>query len=235
MAEVTRVPLPDIAKGSMAKFILGVVLGVALGVGGAWLYARPDSVDVDVITAGEGPSPQAEDVVFVEYVGKLEDGTVFDQSPPRPEIPAQIADLIPEGAYLEMGGVVPGFRDALLQMQKGGHYTVTIPAELAYGANPPAGSPIPPTASCATSRSNSAAPDPTTWPRCAPTPRTKPSSCLPSSSRPPNTPIRAAPPAGEIKVRTMLPNTPMVNSIVSPRNTKRGSQSKHSSPSNSMA
>jgi hypothetical protein len=68
---------------------------------------------------------------------------VFDQSPPRPEIPAQIAAQIPQGAYLEMGGVVPGFRDALLQMQKGGHYTVTIPAELAYGANPPAGSPIP--------------------------------------------------------------------------------------------
>lgn len=143
MAEVTRVPLPDIAKGSMAKFILGVLVGAALASAVAWFLARPGTVDVDVITAGEGPSPTAEDVVFVDYVGKLEDGTVFDQSPPRPEIPAQIASLIPQGAYLEMGGVVPGFRDALLQMQKGGHYTVNIPAELAYGANPPAGSPIP--------------------------------------------------------------------------------------------
>lgn len=143
MAEVTRVPLPDIAKGSMMKFWLGVLVGAALAGAVAWFLARPETVDVDVITAGEGASPAEEDVVFVEYVGKLEDGTVFDQSPPRPEIPAQIAELIPEGAYLEMSGVVPGFRDALLQMQKGGHYTVTIPAELAYGANPPAGSPIP--------------------------------------------------------------------------------------------
>jgi len=39
--------------------------------------------------------------------------------------------------------VVPGFREGLLQMQKGGRYIIEIPAELAYGATPPPGSPIP--------------------------------------------------------------------------------------------
>jgi FKBP-type peptidyl-prolyl cis-trans isomerase FkpA len=120
-----------------------VLIGAALAAGVAWFLTRPASVDVEVVTAGEGPSPQAEDAVFVDYVGKLEDGTVFDQSPPRPEIPAEIADLIPQGSYMELAGVVPGFREAVLQMQAGGVYKVTIPAELAYGANPPAGSPIP--------------------------------------------------------------------------------------------
>ncbi|MFC3100314.1 FKBP-type peptidyl-prolyl cis-trans isomerase [Altererythrobacter lauratis] len=146
MAEVTRVPLQPIASGSMMKFWLGVLIGAALAGAVAWFLTRPDTVDVEVITAGTGPSPQETDAVFVEYVGKLADGTVFDQSPPRPEIPEAIADLIPEGSYMELQGVVPGFREAILQMQKGGKYKVEIPAALAYGANPPAGSPIPPNA-----------------------------------------------------------------------------------------
>jgi FKBP-type peptidyl-prolyl cis-trans isomerase FkpA len=146
MTEVTRVPLQPIASGSMMKFWLGVLVGALLAGAVAWFLTRPDTVDVETVTAGTGESPKEDDAVFVDYVGKLEDGTVFDQSPPRPEIPAEIADLIPQGSYMELSGVVPGFREAILQMQKGGVYTVTIPAELAYGANPPAGSPIPPNA-----------------------------------------------------------------------------------------
>ena len=130
MAEVTRVPLPDIAKGSMAKFILGVLVGAALASAVAWFLARPDTVDV-----------------LMDYTGKLEDGTVFQESPSRDGIPPQIAALIPEGGLpMAVSGVIPGLRDALLEMQVGGRYTVEIPAELAYGASPPAGSPIPPNA-----------------------------------------------------------------------------------------
>ena len=146
MTDVTRVPLQPIASGSMMKFWRGVLVGALLAGAVAWFLTRPDTVDVETITAGTGESPKEDDAVFVDYVGKLEDGTVFDQSPPRPEIPAEIADLIPQGSYMELSGVVPGFREAIMQMQKGGQYTVTIPAELAYGANPPAGSPIPPNA-----------------------------------------------------------------------------------------
>jgi len=38
--------------------------------------------------------------------------------------------------------VVPGFRQALVQMQQGGRYKIVIPGRLAYGRNPPQGSPI---------------------------------------------------------------------------------------------
>jgi FKBP-type peptidyl-prolyl cis-trans isomerase FkpA len=41
------------------------------------------------------------------------------------------------------GQVIPGFAEALTRMQKGGRYTIRIPTALAYGPNPPAGSPIP--------------------------------------------------------------------------------------------
>jgi len=147
MAEVTRVPLQPIAKGSLWKFWLGMALGALLGFGLAWFTTRPATVSVDEIVAGEGPNPTENDAVFVEYVGKLDDGTEFDRSPPRPaDIPPQIAHLIPEGSFMELGGVVPGFREAIMQMQKGGTYEVFIPAKDAYGATPPPGSPIPPNA-----------------------------------------------------------------------------------------
>ena len=40
--------------------------------------------------------------------------------------------------------VVPGFRQALVRMQQGGRYKIVIPGRLAYGRNPPQGSPIGP-------------------------------------------------------------------------------------------
>ena len=44
------------------------------------------------------------------------------------------------------GQVIPGFAEALTRMQKGGKYKIRIPSDLAYGANPQPGSPIPPNA-----------------------------------------------------------------------------------------
>ena len=146
MTEVTRVPLQPIASGSMMKFWLGVLVGALLAGAVAWFLNREETVDVDVVTAGEGASPAEDDLAFIEYVGKLEDGTVFDQSPPRSGIPPEIDHLIPTGVPMELSTAIPGFREALMQMQKGGTYEVTIPGHLAYGATPPPGSPIPPNA-----------------------------------------------------------------------------------------
>ncbi len=143
MAEVTRVPLQPTNRKAILMLILGIVIGAALASGVAWWMARPGTVDVEETRAGTGGNPTKEDVVFVNYVGKLEDGTEFDRSQPTPW---PIQGIMPEGTPMRLDGVVPGFRDAILQMQKGGKYTVTIPAELAYGANPPPGSPIPPNA-----------------------------------------------------------------------------------------
>ena len=142
MTEVTRVPLQPIAKGSLTKLWLGVAAAVALSAGIAWA-AMPPGVDVDTITAGTGASPTETDVVFVNYTGKLADGTVFDQSQPAGW---PVPGILPEGAALSLEQMIPGFRDALMQMQKGGSYTVEIPSNLAYGSQPPEGAPIPPDA-----------------------------------------------------------------------------------------
>ena len=131
MTEITRVPLRPIAKGSLAKLWIGVIVAVALAVLLAWSLA-PKGVEVTVLEAGSGPSPSAGDVIFVNYTGKLEDGTVFDQSQPLP-LPPEAQGMFPEGNPLPLSNMIPGFTQGALDMQKGGKYQLRIPANMAYG------------------------------------------------------------------------------------------------------
>ena len=117
MTEVTRVPLQPIAKGSLTKLWLGVAAAILLAAGLAWA-AVPQGVSVEELQAGTGPNPAPTDVVLVNYVGKLADGTVFDEGRATP---------------LPLEGMIPGFAKGAVQMQKGGKYLVEIPSELGYG------------------------------------------------------------------------------------------------------
>ena len=143
MTEITRVPIKPVAKGSLTKLWIGVVLAVLVGAGVAW-SAVPRGLSVDTEVAGTGPTVVKGDVVFVKYKGKLvATGTVFDESQ---DIPLPVQGLVPAGNPfpVEEGATIPGFFQGLQQMQKGGKYTLFIPADQAYGATPPPGSPIPP-------------------------------------------------------------------------------------------
>lgn len=77
-----------------------------------------------VLESGEegAESPGPEDTVKVHYHGTLIDGTVFDSSVERGE-PISIP----------VGGVIPGWIEALQLMSVGDKYELYIPAELAYG------------------------------------------------------------------------------------------------------
>ena len=130
MTEVTRVPLQPIAKGSLTKLWIGVIVAILVGAGLAWA-AVPQGVKVETLVEGTGPTPDRTDVAFVRYVGKLPDGTVFDQSQ---EIPLPVEGIFPEGNPLPLDRMVPGFTEGATQMQKGGKYLLTIPASMGYGA-----------------------------------------------------------------------------------------------------
>ena len=75
------------------------------------------SVKYDPAIHGEAPTAE------VMYKGTLVDGTVFDQS--RQPVKFNIRQ------------VIPGFTEALKLMPVGAKWKVTIPANLAYGANGP--------------------------------------------------------------------------------------------------
>jgi len=117
MTEITRVPLQPLAKGSVSKLWLATLAAVLVG-GTVAVAAMPPMVSVKTIKAGEGANPTPADLVMISYVGKLSNGTVFDQN---------------KGVVVQLQGVVPGFAKALVQTQKGGKYVVKIPAKLAYG------------------------------------------------------------------------------------------------------
>ena len=140
MAEVTRVPIQPIKKGSLIKLWLALLLGVLAAGGIAWATA-PVSTTVEVVKEGLGPKAQIGDVVFVKYKGKLDNGEVFDESQPTGVPPG----IFPEGMPfpVEEGATVAGFLKGLQQVQKGGEYVFHIPSEDGYGAEPPPGAPIP--------------------------------------------------------------------------------------------
>jgi FKBP-type peptidyl-prolyl cis-trans isomerase FkpA len=145
MTEITRVPIQPVAKGSLTKLWIGVVLAILVGAGLAWA-AVPRGLDVDVVTAGTGPTPKEGEVIFVKYKGKTAaDGKVFEDAQASP-FPVQ--GLFPEGNpfLYEQGQMIPGFYEGLKNVQKGGKYTIFIPADMAYGASPPPQSQIPPNA-----------------------------------------------------------------------------------------
>jgi FKBP-type peptidyl-prolyl cis-trans isomerase FkpA len=146
MAEVTRVPLQPVSRQSIVMLFVGIFIGLAIAGAVAW-WVQPKGVSVQTVTAGSGDNPQPDDVVFVHYTGKLADGTVFDESQ---DLALPIEGILPAGTPLPLEGMVPGFREALVQMQRGGKYVVEIPAEKAYGEtgrmNPQTGEGVPPNA-----------------------------------------------------------------------------------------
>jgi FKBP-type peptidyl-prolyl cis-trans isomerase FklB len=82
----------------------------------------PDGLQYLVLTNGTGEPPTAKDVVTVHYRGTLIDGTEFDSSYKRGQ-PAQF----------QVGGVIPGWTEALQKMKAGSKWKLFIPANLAYG------------------------------------------------------------------------------------------------------
>lgn len=75
-----------------------------------------------IITAADGARPAAEDTVKVHYRGTLLDGTEFDSSYKRGE-----------PVTFPVGGVIPGWVEALQLMPVGSKWNLYIPADLAYG------------------------------------------------------------------------------------------------------
>ncbi len=144
---VTTVPIRPIKKGSLTKLWIGLALVLVVAAALAFVGTQDavttgasneqfleNNADEDgvittasglqykVLKPGEGPSPTATDTALVKYKGTTRDGNVFDENEQTP---------------MPVGGVVPGFSEALQLMQKGGEYRIWIPSELGYGEQSP--------------------------------------------------------------------------------------------------
>lgn len=88
------------------------------------------------IRAGEGRTPEPGDLVTMNIMGMLEDGTVFADT---------VAEGAPITATLTEADLFPGWLEGVLLMKEGGKVRLIIPPDLAFGAEG-AGGVIPPDA-----------------------------------------------------------------------------------------
>lgn len=75
-----------------------------------------------VLEEGSGEQPTEEEVVEMHVVGKLPDGTVFDDTHEQGKpVPIPITQL------------VPGWKEAMLKMKTGSTWEIVLPPEIAFG------------------------------------------------------------------------------------------------------
>jgi FKBP-type peptidyl-prolyl cis-trans isomerase 2 len=95
----------------------------------------------DDIIINSGKKVESGDVVSVDYVGKLKDGTVFDTSVKEAAVEAgiynQMRNYEPLTFSVGAGQMIQGFDDGVVGMKVGEIKTLEIPAEEAYGEYDP--------------------------------------------------------------------------------------------------
>lgn len=89
----------------------------------AGVVALNSGLQYKIVTAGTGPKPQKDDMVTVEYTGKLINGDVFDST-----------EKAGKPASFRLSEVIPGWTEALQLMPVGSTWELYVPANLAYGA-----------------------------------------------------------------------------------------------------
>lgn len=87
--------------------------------------ANGDQVQAQEVSVGSGAQAAPGSVVSVLYVGKLQDGTVFDSSAAHNNEPLKF--------QLGSQGLIAGFQVGVNGMKEGGERLIAIPPALGYG------------------------------------------------------------------------------------------------------
>src|SRR3989344_2416190 len=125
----------------MKRFLIALVIIIIL-IGGYFVFtnysalggAAPENtannvtedVQIQDTVVGEGAEATPGTTVSVLYVGRLEDGTVFDSSEAHGNEPLTFV--------LGEPGLIPGFQIGVNGMKEGGERVMAIPPSLGYGA-----------------------------------------------------------------------------------------------------
>ena len=115
----------------------GLVMAAALALSGCGsdTPTAPSLFRAEDLLVGEGVPAVAGDSLTVNYIGRFDDGSVFDSSYDRNQ---------PFTFRLGAGSVIQGWDQGMVGMRVGGLRRLTIPPALAYGSR--GSGPIPPNA-----------------------------------------------------------------------------------------
>jgi len=86
------------------------------------VVALPSGLQYKILKTGDGKKPSGVDTVECNYRGTLINGTEFDSS-----------HRTGKPATFKVGGVIPGWTEALKLMPVGSKWQLFIPSQLAYG------------------------------------------------------------------------------------------------------
>jgi hypothetical protein len=133
---------------STKAIIIGVIILIIIAVGAYFLMKGPtpvqgttgaqtsaaaasaatssQQVQAQEVTAGKGTQATPGTSVSVLYVGKLQDGTVFDSSAAHGNQPLTFT--------LGSQGLIAGFQIGVNGMKEGGERLIAVPPTLGYGA-----------------------------------------------------------------------------------------------------
>lgn len=123
----------------LAAFAAGIVWLVALSPDRSRVVL-PNGLIYQDLVKGTGATPRPGQKVVARYVGRLQDGTVFDSSEKPGGRPFEFR--------IGMGQAIKGWEVGLMSMRVGGKRLLIIPSHLAYGPMgvENAAPPIPPNA-----------------------------------------------------------------------------------------
>lgn len=140
MSAVTAVPIRPLAKGSILKLWIAVIVlclgGVALawfGTGALQRETTESGTQYQVIEEGEGPNITSADLVQFNIIGRRADGSIFFSSLGREPLTGTSA-----------GGPLPVVSEGLTLMRRGAHYRFWAPTRRAFAEPPPASEGISP-------------------------------------------------------------------------------------------
>lgn len=86
------------------------------------MMALPSGLNYTILTAAQGIKPNVNDTIIINVIGKLPEGTIFQDSN------KDKASLISV-----TGNLIPGLKEILQLMPQGSVWRVLVPAALAYG------------------------------------------------------------------------------------------------------
>jgi peptidylprolyl isomerase len=123
-----------IVTTAVAAFVGVYTISTFRGSKAAPEITTPSGLKYQDLKVGDGASPKPNQTVSVHYIGRLENGTEFNNS-----------YKMGKPIEFNLGGVIPGWQEGLQTMKVGGKRRLWIPSKLAYGpmGRPPA---IPPNA-----------------------------------------------------------------------------------------
>lgn len=102
----------------------------------------PSGLKILFTEKGTGPQPKEGDKILMNYAGYLANGTMFDSNIFANAEKYEMVDEMRKAAgqyvpvatdYSQNAGLIPGFREGLLQMKVGDKATIYIPSHLGYG------------------------------------------------------------------------------------------------------